>query len=93
MSKQKGFGKYPRYVADDPTLTHIEKAMVGILACYTNEQLGYTWISVKELSLRLRCSDATTQRCLKSLKEKGVISRDGYHVTKQGASRITRIII
>lgn len=91
MTKAKGFGKYPRYVADDPTINHLDKAMVGLISAYINKQLGYSWMSVKEMALRLSISVSTAQRSLKRLENKGIISRDGYHLTSSGSSRITRL--
>lgn len=65
MTKAKGFGMYPRYVADDPTINHLDKAMVGLISAYINKQLGYSWMSVKEMALRLSISVSTAQRSLK----------------------------
>lgn len=91
MTRAKGFGKYPRYVADDPTINHLDKAMVGVISSYISKQYGYAWISVKEMALRLTISVSTAQRSLKRLEQKGIISRDGYHSTSVGSSKITRL--
>lgn len=91
MTRAKGFGKYPRYVADDPTINHLDKAMVGVISSYISKQYGYSWMSVKEMALRLTISVSTAQRSLKRLEQKGIISRDGYHSTSVGSSKITRL--
>ena len=91
--KDSGYGKYPNYVANDPTFRHVEKSLLTVLAGAVNSKLGYGWMSVKEIALRTPCSEKTAYRSLKVLEERGVIVRDAYHVSNGISTKITRVIL
>ena len=89
----KGYGKYARVVGMDASYSLLEKVVYGILCCGINSELGYTWMSTREIAQRVPCSTATVNRTLKSLEDRGIIKREGYHYSHGKSTRITYVLV
>jgi predicted transcriptional regulator len=81
-----GFGMISNNVMRDPDITLREKAIYSYLCTYANNKTDELYVGVDKMAAECGVDHSTIKRILKSLVNKGVISRisrGGYssHIT------------
>jgi hypothetical protein len=72
---KNGFGMVSNAVIRDPTITLREKSIYSYLCTYADIKTNELYVGIDRISAECGVNHSTIKRILKSLKEKGIISR------------------